>query len=131
MKGLGADSDYIGFDGFWSETLPYPYAKELGQAFQDSHDGNTSGERGPLLRRCPDPIHGYRAGRRTRAGKVRDEVFNGTFPGTTMGDITYNDQGISEIPLLGFQWIGGERNLRAPKELSVGPTETFKPWDQR
>ena len=30
MKGLGPDSDYICFDGFWSETLPYPYAKELG-----------------------------------------------------------------------------------------------------
>ena len=30
MKGLGADSDYICHDGFWSETSPYPGAAELG-----------------------------------------------------------------------------------------------------
>ena len=39
---LGTDAEYIGHDGFWSETLPYPYSKELGAAFSADHAGATS-----------------------------------------------------------------------------------------
>jgi branched-chain amino acid transport system substrate-binding protein len=38
MQGLQKDSDYICFDGFWSEDLPFPGAKELGTAYREAHD---------------------------------------------------------------------------------------------
>ncbi|HLA82894.1 MAG TPA: hypothetical protein VJP78_14960 [Thermoleophilia bacterium] len=42
-------------------------------------------------------------------GAIRDEIFGGTFPGTTIGDITYgayyeDNPGIAHIPFLSFQW---------------------------
>ncbi len=65
-------------------------------------------------------------------GPVRDQVFNGSFPGTTMGDIKYNDQGIADIPFLAFQWAaGGERVVLYPTEVATGKTAGFVPWDQR
>ncbi len=42
MRALEEKSDYICFDGFWTETYPYPYAEELGAAFTETHDGATS-----------------------------------------------------------------------------------------
>jgi hypothetical protein len=57
---------------------------------------------------------------------------NGSFPGTTMGDVTYNDQGIADIPFLAYQWASGEeRVLLYPTEFATGKTVTFVPWDQR
>ena len=36
---LGPDSDYVCFDAFWSEDLPNPGAKELGEAYKADNDG--------------------------------------------------------------------------------------------
>ncbi len=130
--GLGDDADYIGYDGFWSETLPYPYAKELGQAFQDEHNGNTSNSVGLYYAAAQILFTAIERAGSTDPGAVRDEVFNGTFPGTTMGDITYNDQGIADIPFLAFQWAaGGERVVLYPTEVATGKTVTFVPWEER
>ncbi len=70
MKALGPDSDYICHDGFWSESFPYPGAKELGAAFTAAHDGATSVSIGLSVRIGSDPLHGHREGRsvRTRCG---------------------------------------------------------------
>ncbi len=67
---------------------------------------------------------------------VRDQVFGGSFPGTTMGDITYgtfytDNPGIAHVPLLALQWIGGKRVVVYPAEVASGQTQVFKPWDQR
>jgi branched-chain amino acid transport system substrate-binding protein len=131
MKALGPDSDYIGFDGFWTETYPYPYAKELGQAFRDSHDGNSSVSIGLSYAGAQTLFMAIEKAGVFEPAAVRDEVFGGTFPGTTMGDIVYNDQGVADIPFLGFQWKGGERMVTHPTEFATGPTETMLPWDQR
>jgi branched-chain amino acid transport system substrate-binding protein len=131
MRALGDDSDYICFDGFWSETFPYPYCAELGAAFTETHDGATSVSVG--LPYAASQIL-YAAIERAgvfEPGPVRDQVFNGSFTGTTMGDITYNDQGIAHIPFIAGQWIGGERFVRYPEQYAAGPTEPFVPWDQR
>jgi branched-chain amino acid transport system substrate-binding protein len=129
---LGDDANYISYDGFWSETLPFPYAAELGQAFQDDHDGNTSNSVGLYYAAAQILFTAIERAGSTDPGAVRDQVFNGTFPGTTMGDITYNDQGIADIPFLAFQWApGGERVVLYPTEFATGETETFVPWDQR
>ena len=64
-------------------------------------------------------------------GPVRDQVFNGSFPGTVMGDITYNAKGIADIPFLSQQWINGDHVLVWPTEFASAPTQLFVPWDQR
>ena len=135
-QALGSDANYIGHDGFWSETLPFPYAKELGQAFRDEHGGWSSNSVGLYYAAAQILFTAIERAGTTDPGAVRDQVFNGTFPGTTMGDITYNDQGIAHIPFLSFQWQPGtgdipERVVLYPTEFATGKALAFVPWDQR
>jgi hypothetical protein len=131
MRALAEKSDYICFDGFWTETYPYPYAAELGAAFTETHDGATSVSIGLPYAAAQILFTAIERAGVFEAGPVRDEVFNGTFEGTTMGDVTYNDQGIADIPFLGFQWMGGERVVVHPTEFATGPTEVMPPWAER
>jgi branched-chain amino acid transport system substrate-binding protein len=118
-QGLGADSDYVGHDGFWSADLGYPGAKELGDKFAASHDGSTSVSIGI----CYANAH---------PAAVRDAVFGHTFPATTMGDVTFNANGICVTPGVGNEWINdGTRALIVPQAGSSVPLQWFVPWDQR
>lgn len=128
---LGTDADYIGHDGFWTETYPYPYAKELGQAFRDDHDGNASVTVGLPYAAAQILFTAIERAGEFEPGAVRDEVFNGEFPGTTMGDITYNDQGVADIPFLAFQWKDGEHPVVWPEEFASEATQPFVPWSER
>ena len=131
-SGLGADADYICYDGFWSETLPYPYAKELGEAFTADHPGATSNSIGLYYAAVQTLAAAIERAGVFEPGPVRDQVFNGSFPGTVMGDIQYNDQGIADIPFLAFQWAaGGKRVVLYPTEVATGKAVTFVPWNQR
>jgi len=131
-NGLGADADYICYDGFWSETLPYPYAAELGAAFTAEHDGATSNSIGLYYAGVQILAAAIERAGVFEPGPVRDQVFNGSFPGTVMGDIQYNDQGIADIPFLAFQWeAGGKRVVLYPTEVATGKTVTFVPWEER
>jgi branched-chain amino acid transport system substrate-binding protein len=131
-RSLGSDANYICFDAFWGETLPYPYCAELGQAFRDAHDNASSVSIGLYYAGVQVLAAALERAGSTDPGAVRDEVFNGTFPGTTMGDVKYNDQGICDIPFLSYQWMEGEKRvLLYPEEFSNGDTVTFVPWDQR
>ena len=131
-KALGSDADYISYDGFWSETLPYPYSKELGAAYTADNNGATSNSVGLYYAGVQVLATALERAGTTEPGAVRDQVFNGSFPGTTMGDIKYNDQGIADIPFLAFQWAkGGARVVLYPTDVATGKTVTFVPWDQR
>ena len=131
MKALGADSEYICHDGFWSETFPYPGAKELGQTFSDSHDGATSVSIGLSYAATQILFTAIERAGVFEPAAVRDEVFGGTFPGTTMGDITYTDKGIAHITFLALQWIDGKRVVVYPATVASGATQVFKPWEAR
>ena len=87
---LGSDAEYIGHDGFWSETLPFPYSKELGAAFSADHNGATSNSVGLYYAAVQILATALEKAGTADPGPVRDQVFNGTFAGTTMGDITFN-----------------------------------------
>jgi branched-chain amino acid transport system substrate-binding protein len=134
---LGSDADYICYDGFWSETLPFPYAKELGAAFSAEHDGATSNSIGLYYAGVQILATAIERAGVFEPGAIRDQIFGGTFEGTTMGDITYgayypDNPGIAHIPFLAFQWApGGERVVLYPTEYATGKTVTFVPWDQR
>lgn len=106
---LGKDADYIIHDGFWAETLGYPGAKELGQKYRDAHGGQDSVSCGLPYANVQILVQAIEKAGSFESAKVRDEVFGGTFKGTVMGDITYNDAGIAFTPLLGLQWLNHAR----------------------
>ncbi|MBN1320520.1 MAG: amino acid ABC transporter substrate-binding protein [Thermoleophilia bacterium] len=127
--GLGADSDYVGYDAFWSEDLPYPGAKELGEAYKADHDGLDSVSLGLFYSSAQILAMAIERAGSTDPGAVRDEVFGGTFPGTVMGDVVYDEDGIASLIPLGMQWMDGKRIIIYPDQ---GHTmEWFKSWDQR
>jgi branched-chain amino acid transport system substrate-binding protein len=114
MKALGSDSDYLGYDGFWSESLPYPGCAELGHAFSQEHNGCDSVKIGPPYASVQILAEAIRRAGSTDPGAVRDQVFGGTFKGTVMGDVTYGEDGIASIPALAMQWIDGKRVICYP-----------------
>ena len=135
-KALGSDGEYIGHDGFWSETFPTPYSKELGAAFSADHGNATSNSVGLYYAAVQILAMALEKAGTAEPGAVRDQVFGHTFPGTTMGDITFgspnpDSPGIAHIPLIAFQWQKAARVVVAPPEFAQGPMETFVPWDKR
>jgi branched-chain amino acid transport system substrate-binding protein len=136
MKGLAEDSDYICNDGFWSETLPYPGAKELGAAFSAEHNGDTSVSIGLPYATATILFDAIQAAGSIDPAAVKAKIFGQTFKGTVMGDIVYGgaipgDDGIAHIPFLAFQWKDGKRTVVAPTALATGKTQVMLPWDKR
>jgi branched-chain amino acid transport system substrate-binding protein len=134
---LESDSDYVGMDGFWSETFPYPYCPELGAAYTADFDGDTSNSVGLYYAQVQVLAMALERAGTAEPGAVRDQVFNGTFPGTTMGDITYGtyypgNPGIAHMPFTASQWQPSKKRVVIfPAEYSKSPMLTFVPWSQR
>ena len=129
MQGLGTDSDYVCYDAFWSEQLPYPGAKELGEAYKAEHDGLDSVSIGLFYANVQIMKQAIEKAGSTDPAAVRDQVFGGTFTGTAMGDVTYDAGGVADIQPLGQQWVNQARVLIYPE---VGNTmQWFKAWDAR
>ncbi|MBN1320301.1 MAG: amino acid ABC transporter substrate-binding protein [Thermoleophilia bacterium] len=129
MTSLGADSDYAGHDGFWSEGNGAPGSAELGQAFKDEHDGLDSVSIGLSYANVQILAQAIEKAGSTEPAAVRDQVFGGSFEGTTMGDVTYNDQGICDVAPYGLWWKDGKRVQYWPE--AGNQIEWFVPWDQR
>jgi len=107
-QAMGKDANYVIHDGFWSDTLGHPGSKELQERFikefgYDSVSVGLSYSNPQVLAMAIE-----RAGT-LDPGKVRDEVFGGTFEGTTMGTVKYTENGIAEMPFLALQWWDGKR----------------------
>ena len=134
---LGTDSNYVGMDGFWSETFPYPYCKELGAAYTADFKGDTSNSVGLYYAQVQVLAMALERAGTAEPGAVRDKVFNGTFKGTTMGDIIYGtyypgNPGIAHMPFTASQWQPDKkRTVIFPAQYSQSPMLTFVPWDQR
>jgi ABC-type branched-subunit amino acid transport system substrate-binding protein len=135
-KTLGADSQFICHDGFWSKDLPFPGCKELGAAFEAAHSGATTNSAGLSYAGAQILFTAIENAGVFEPGAVRDKVFGQTFKGTTIGDVVYgsvypSDPGIAYWPLLGMQWIDGNRVIVAPPDYATGKTQEFKAWDAR
>ncbi len=99
-----------------------PGAKELGAAFTASHDGATSVSIGLPYASAQILFTAIERAGVFEPGAVRDKVFGGSFPGTTMGDVTYgtfypDNPGIAHVPLLALQWIDSKRVVVFPAEV--------------
>jgi branched-chain amino acid transport system substrate-binding protein len=136
-KALGSNADGLCYDGFWSETLPFPYSKELGAAFSADHNGATSNSAGLYYAGVQVLAQAIENAGVFEPGAIRDQVFGHTFKGTTMGDVTYggiypDNPGIAHIPFLSFQWAsGGKRVVLYPTQYATGQTAPLVPWSQR
>lgn len=127
--GLGKDANYIVHDGFWAETLGYPYAAELGKRYRDDHGGQDSVSCGLPYANVQILAKAIERAGSLDSAKVRDEIFGGTFAGTVVGDVTYDAAGLAFKPLLGLQWMDHKR-------MPVWPVGDYKlqwvpPWNAR
>ena len=126
---LGPYSDYFVHDGFWSEELPYPGCKELGVAYTASHDGATSVSVGLPYAQVQILAQAIERAGSTDPAAVRDQIWNATFEGTMIGDITYDEKGVCDILPLLLQWIDAERVLVYPGHETE--LKMFVPWGER
>jgi branched-chain amino acid transport system substrate-binding protein len=127
--GLGADANYILHDGFWSEDMGTPGSKELGEAYKASHDGSDSVSIGLPYAAVQILAMAIERAQSTDPAMVRDEIYGGTFKGTTMGDVTYDEQGVADISPLGLQWIDGNRVIIYPDHGNT--LQLMKSWSER
>ena len=131
-EALGPDSDYFVHDGFWFEGLPYPGAAELGQAFRDAHGGTDSVSVGLLYSVVQVMARAIEAAGSTDPAAVRAEIAGKTFKDTTMGDLTYADDGACDFQFVSLIWKDGKRHVLYPvQEENPFEFTWFPAWDKR
>jgi branched-chain amino acid transport system substrate-binding protein len=126
--GLGSDSDYFCYDGFWAETLPYTGAAKLGQDYKDAHDGLDSVMIGSPYANVQVLARVMQETGSTDPATLRAAIAGHTFKDTVIGDLTFDAQGACDVPLLALQWIDGKRHVVYPKQDDL---QWFVPWDER
>jgi len=127
---LGKDANFIIHDGFWADILPYPGAKELGDKFKAAHNGVDSVSIGLPYASVQIVAQAIEKAGSYDSIKVRDAVRGGTFKGTTMGDVTFDAEGICVTPLLAMQWIDGKR-MQVWPQVSSYTLQWMPPWNAR
>ena len=131
-QALGADSNFVGHDGFWNMDLGYPGAKELGDAYAADNNGDTSVSIGLSYAAAQVMFQAIANANSTDPTAVRDAVWGQTFTATTMGDVTFNDKRHLHHPGCRQRVAQRERALIIPTvEGGSVPLEWFVPWDQR
>jgi len=128
-KALGADANYVLHDGFWHPDEGFPMGKELADAYAKEFNGEST-----LIAGLPYADVQVLAMAIERAGstdpaKVRDEIFGGSFPGTTMGDLQYDELGVCDIKPVAAQWMDQKRVLIYPGHETE--LQYMKPWNER
>ncbi len=128
-KGLGASSDYVCYDAFWSQEFPYPGCEELGESYKAEHGGVDSVSIGLFYANVQVLAEAIERAGSADPAAVRDEVFGGAFKDTMMGDVEYDEKGLAKVVPGAQQWMGGKRNIILPPmdyEL-----QWAVPWDER
>jgi branched-chain amino acid transport system substrate-binding protein len=127
-QSLGADSDYIMTDGFWSANYPYTGAKELGDRFEAEFKKD-SVTIGAFYANAQVLMRAIEAAGSTDAKAVHNAIFNKEFKDTVVGDLKFDETGFALIPSVATQWWQGKHQLMYPDGKW-----TYKPapaWDKR
>ena len=127
---LGKDAQYVMLDGFWSESYPYPGAKELGERYTKKFNKRSvsTGLYYALAQILWQAIE--KAGSLDSA-KVRQAIAGGEFKGTVMGDVKYDKDGLALCESTGNQWWDGKQMLAYPFVKGAWKTRLAPPWDKR
>lgn len=127
---LGETAQYILADGFWSETYPYPMAKELGERYYQNFN-KRSVSIGLFYAICQTMFKAIEEAGTLDGAKVREAVLSTEFKGTVMGDIKYNPDGTAVFPLAAFQWQDGVLKRVYPFVEGATKVLVAPPWDER
>jgi branched-chain amino acid transport system substrate-binding protein len=125
---LGPDSDYILTDGFWSESFPYPGAKELGERY-DAQFKKDSVTVGAFYANAQVLFQAIERAGSTDATALHDAIFGHEFKDTVVGDLKFDKTGFALISSVATQWWQGKHRLIYPNG-----DWTFRPapaWDKR
>jgi len=130
-KALGKDSQYVFADGFWSESYPYPMAKELGERYFQRYNKH-SVSIGLWYAMCQTLAAAIEKAGTVDSAKVLEAVLNTPFKDTVMGDIKYNPaDGTGIANPTANQWIDGQLKLVWPFGKGASKVEVAPPWDKR
>ena len=127
---LGQDAQYILADGFWSETYPYPNAKEIGERYYQKFN-KRSVSIGLFYAICQTLFQAIEKAGTLDGAKVREAVLTTEFKGTVMGDIKYNPDGTAVFPLAAFQWKDGLLQRVYPFIEGASKAMIAPPWENR
>ncbi len=130
IDATGKDGQYIMCDGFWSESYPYPGAKELGARFTKDYK-KQSVSVGLFYATAQILFSAIEKAGSLDSAKVRDAVIGTEFKGTVMGDVKYGPDGAAGFQIGTFQWWDGRQKLAYPFVEGAWKTKIMPPWDKR
>jgi branched-chain amino acid transport system substrate-binding protein len=129
-KALGADSDYILADGFWSKEYPYSISKELGERYYKKFNKD-SVSIGLFYSQAMILFQAIEMAGTVDSKTVRDTVMENEWKDTLVGDVKYNEQGYAAIPSVALQWWKGEQKLVRPFFPGGWQLKLAPPWNER
>jgi len=128
---LGPDAEGVIMDGFWSEDLPYPGAKELGTRYANEF-GKHSVSAGSFYALCQILWSAIEKAGSLDSAAIKEAVLTYEFKDTVMGDVKYNRETNTANHLLrAFQWHDGYQEVAFPAIKGGWKTQTIKPWNKR
>ena len=110
---LGADSDYILTDGFWSASYPYEGSKSLGDRYEAEY-GKDSVTAGAFYANAQVLMQAITRAGSTDADAIHDAIFGQTFENTLVGPLQFDETGFALIPSIATQWWEGKHELIYP-----------------
>ncbi|MCC7100305.1 MAG: amino acid ABC transporter substrate-binding protein [Rubrivivax sp.] len=129
-EALGAASDYIIADGFWSPEYPYPGAKELGDRYTKQFN-KSSTSIGMFYANAQVLLKAIENTGSVDPKAVRDAVAGKEFKGTVQGDVKFDPAGLALITSTANQWWEGKHRLVYPHQAGGWTLKLAPPWDQR
>lgn len=129
-EALGAASDYILADGFWSGDYPYPGAKVLGERYEQSHKKQTT-TAGMFYATAQVMMKAIENTGSLDPQVVRNAVVGHQFDGTVQGDLKFDANGLSLITSSANQWWKGRLNLVYPSVKGGWQLKLAPPWNKR
>jgi len=127
---MGKEAQYVMCDGFWSETYPYPGAKELGAQYSKEFK-KQSVSIGAFYATAQILYQAIERAGSLDSAKVRDAVIGGEFKGTVMGDVKYGPDGSAGFQVGTFQWWDGKQQQVYPFLDGSWQTKVMPPWNKR
>lgn len=129
-EALGAASDYILADGFWSADYPYPGAKALGERYEKSHKKQTTSA-GMFYATAQVMMKAIENTGSLDPQVVRNAVVGHQFDGTVQGDLKFDAAGLSLITSSANQWWKGRLELVYPAVKGGWQLKLAPPWSKR
>ena len=122
---LGPDAEGVLMDGFWSEDLKYPGAKELGTRYFKEY-GKHSVSIGSSYALCQVLWKAIELAGTLDSADIKNAVVSNEFKNTVLGDIKYDPKTNTALHLLrAFQWHKGYQEVAWPPIEGGWKTEPY------